>query len=282
MPKDQHRYRWEDFSDLVSNAFGPCKEERYNPDEEVLEGRVNMEGAFEIKDLTRFRDVNLLKLPINAQAATYYDLEFNNPKAIVAKFERVNISTIPAEKMTCMCCLDDFEEAEDNESGDDESDEDKSDNYWVPYQDYAYEYAFNGFPVPYQAIDWDELYDDDSDDDDSEDDEAEFFGPPVLIRYQPIDLADDEAENDEAKPHEIKLSNGKVRFNNSPVKMPCPHGHLIGKTCLLQLLDAEMRTCPMCRFVIYTPKPDPRRDDHPGLPVGVNADQVIEQYSVWD
>jgi hypothetical protein len=118
--------------------------------------------------------------------------------------------------------------------------------------------------------------DDDSDDDDSEDDEADD-----------AEAEDDEAEshaieNAEAKPYKIKLSIGKVRFDNSPIKMPCPHGHLIGKTCLMQLIDAEILTCPMCRFKIHTRKSDLIRKDHPGTPRGVRADQVVVQYSIWD
>jgi hypothetical protein len=252
LPTDEDFCWREDASDAVSNAFGPCKQTRFDPEEIYLDRRVN-NAEFKLEDLTRFRNVNLLKLPINAQAATYYDLDFNNPKAIIAKFERVDISTIPAENMTCMCCLDDFEEAEDNESGDDESDDDKSD---------------------YDDSDDDDsddagAEDDDSDDDDSEDDEADD------------DDSEDNEADDEADSNRIKLSTGKVRFDNSPVKLSCPHGHLIGKTCMMQILDAGMRTCPMCRFVIYTPN-DPREKNHPGLPMGINLENVILPYSVWD
>jgi hypothetical protein len=239
-PADDHVHYWPGFPRVVSNAFGPSKQERYDPQEQQFERAVNHDLAaardFHEEFETRISDVDLLSLPINAQAATYYD---NNPKAIVAKFERVDISTIPAGNMTCMCCFDDFEEAVDDESENDDSD-------------------------------------DDSDDDDSEDDEADD-----------AEAEDDEAEshaieNAEAKPYKIKLSIGKVRFDNSPIKMPCPHGHLIGKTCLMQLIDAEILTCPMCRFKIHSRKSDLIRKDHPGTPRGVRADQVVVQYSIWD
>jgi hypothetical protein len=313
---DEDYWWWSGASVAVSNAFGPCKQTRFDPEEIYLDRRVNIAEEFSIEDLTRFRNVNLLKLPINAQAATYYDVDFNNPKAIIAKFERVDISTIPAENMTCMCCLDDFEEAEDNESGDDESDDDKSDSYWVPFDD--------GFAIIRDDSDDDDSDDDDSDDDDSDDDDSDDAEAEDHEAYDDDsddddsndddsddddsddddsdddDSDDDDSDDAEAEDHEaddaeaedneaddeadsnqIKLSTGKVRFDNSPVKLSCPHGHLIGKTCMMQILDAGMRTCPMCRFVIYTPR-DPRDEDHPGLPLGVNIDNVILPYSVWD
>jgi hypothetical protein len=82
---------------------------------------------------------------------------------------------------------------------------------------------------------------------------------------------------DEAQDDVIELKNGKVQADNSPVKMPCPHGHLIGKTCLMQLIDAEIRLCPMCRFEIAPPKGDPRGSFETSFLFGASQD-----YSVWD
>jgi hypothetical protein len=82
---------------------------------------------------------------------------------------------------------------------------------------------------------------------------------------------------DEAQDDIIELTNGKVQADNSPVKMPCPHGHLIGKTCLMQLIDAEIRLCPMCRFEIVPDIGDPRGP----LPISF-VFGAPEQYSVWD
>lgn len=45
----------------------------------------------------------------------------------------------------------------------------------------------------------------------------------------------------------IELKSGEVKADNSPVKLSCPHGHLIGKTCLMQLIDADIHLCPQCR-----------------------------------
>jgi hypothetical protein len=82
---------------------------------------------------------------------------------------------------------------------------------------------------------------------------------------------------DEAGDDIIELTNGNVQADNSPVKMPCPHGHLIGKTCLMQLIDAEIRLCPLCRFEIVPASGDPRG------PLGaVFSPSPPEQYSVWD
>ena len=44
----------------------------------------------------------------------------------------------------------------------------------------------------------------------------------------------------------VKLRSGEVKADNAPVKMPCGPGHLIGKTCLMQLSDSGIRLCPMC------------------------------------
>jgi hypothetical protein len=82
---------------------------------------------------------------------------------------------------------------------------------------------------------------------------------------------------DEAGDDIIELTNGNVQADNSPVKMPCPHGHLIGKTCLMQLIDAEIRLCPMCRFEIVPDIGDPRGP----LPISF-VFGAPEQYSVWD
>ncbi|KAG9201144.1 hypothetical protein G6514_006056 [Epicoccum nigrum] len=105
---------WQALSGVIDNAFGPSKQGRYNPAYLDYERRVNK------GDLgTEIFGVDLLSLPINAQAATYY--EAFDAQAIVAKFEHVEISSIPAEKMTCIICLDDFDKAEDNKSNDDEA-----------------------------------------------------------------------------------------------------------------------------------------------------------------
>jgi len=43
----------------------------------------------------------------------------------------------------------------------------------------------------------------------------------------------------------IELRSGEVKADNAPAKMPCGPGHLIGKTCLMQLIDSGIRLCPM-------------------------------------
>ncbi|KAH6625895.1 hypothetical protein C7974DRAFT_377342 [Boeremia exigua] len=48
----------------------------------------------------------------------------------------------------------------------------------------------------------------------------------------------------------IELKAGIIQADHVPVKMPCPHGHLIGKTCLTQLIDADIHQCPKCRVDI--------------------------------
>ena len=48
----------------------------------------------------------------------------------------------------------------------------------------------------------------------------------------------------------VELRSGEVKADNSPVKLPCGHGHLIGKTCLMQLIDADIHLCPKCRVDI--------------------------------
>lgn len=48
-----------------------------------------------------------------------------------------------------------------------------------------------------------------------------------------------------AEDETIQLRNADVKADNAPVKMPCGSGHLIGKTCLMQLIDSGIRLCPM-------------------------------------
>lgn len=76
----------------------------------------------------------------------------------------------------------------------------------------------------------------------------------------------------------IELTNGNVQADNSPVKIPCPHGHLIGKTCLMQIIDAEMRSCPLCRVeIVPAISADPRR------PLAfVWSETPPQQYAGWD
>ena len=40
----------------------------------------------------------------------------------------------------------------------------------------------------------------------------------------------------------IKLPSEEREPDNSPIQMPC--GHLVGKTCLMQLINADDRFCP--------------------------------------
>ena len=90
----------------------------------------------------------------------------------------------------------------------------------------------------------------------------------------------DEVNDDEI----IQLMKGSVPTDNSPVKMPCPHGHLIGKTCLMQIIDHKVRLCPYCRFEIVPEGRDPRgttweaEENDDFVPYML----VPEQYSVWD
>lgn len=44
----------------------------------------------------------------------------------------------------------------------------------------------------------------------------------------------------------IELHSGEVKADNAPVKLPCGSGHLIGKTCLIQLIDSGIQLYPMC------------------------------------
>ena len=83
---------------------------------------------------------------------------------------------------------------------------------------------------------------------------------------------------DEAGDDIIELTNGNVQADNSPVKMPCPHGHLVGKTCLMQMIDAEMRFCPLCRVeIVPAISADPRR------PLAfVWSETPPQQYAGWD
>lgn len=76
----------------------------------------------------------------------------------------------------------------------------------------------------------------------------------------------------------IELKNGSVQADNSPVKMPCPHGHLVGKTCLMQIIDAGDILCPQCRAEIVQIV-DPR-GPHPF--VGFADDHLPVEYSDWD
>jgi hypothetical protein len=245
---------WQALSDVIDNAFGPSKQERYNPAYLDYERRVNK------GDLgTEIFGVDLLLLPINAQAATYY--EVFDAQAIVAKFEHVEISSIQAEKMTCIICLDDFDkaedyEAEDNKSNHDEAEYDSFDNnHWVPY-------------IPLDPID-DVVEEDEVDDGESDDDESD----------------DDDSDDEDFQSRHLPRRHlkGKLPFDNTSIKLSCPHGHLIGKSCLVQFIDADFWKCPMCRVEIYAPpaNPDPR-GKHPGIPTAVDADQVTEQYAVWD
>ncbi|KAJ8111998.1 hypothetical protein OPT61_g5532 [Boeremia exigua] len=50
----------------------------------------------------------------------------------------------------------------------------------------------------------------------------------------------------------IELRVGEIQADHTPVKMPCPAGHLICKTCLMQLVDADIRLCPKCRVDIVS------------------------------
>lgn len=50
-----------------------------------------------------------------------------------------------------------------------------------------------------------------------------------------------------ADKHMVELSTGRVMADHMPVKMPCPHGHLVGKMCLMQIIDANIHRCPVCR-----------------------------------
>ena len=176
---------------LLVKVFGQIKSEGIVPYEQQTEWQFN-EGVFDIhlRNLVGY-DVDLLSLPINARAATYYN---NNPdpQAFVAKLVKVDISTVPAADMRCTHCWSNFDEA------------------------------------------------------------------------------DDEM---------IELKNGSVRTDNSPVKMPCPHGHIIGKTCLMQIVDAGDRLCPQCRVEIVRDV-DPRRR-HPGFGFDAIEHPPVD-YSHWD
>jgi hypothetical protein len=44
----------------------------------------------------------------------------------------------------------------------------------------------------------------------------------------------------------VELHSGEVKVDNVSVKMPCRSGHLIGKTCLMQLIVSSTCLCPIC------------------------------------
>lgn len=45
----------------------------------------------------------------------------------------------------------------------------------------------------------------------------------------------------------VELSTGEIQADNSPLRIPCAASHLVGKTCLMQLIDAGVHTCQLCR-----------------------------------
>ncbi|KAF2624741.1 hypothetical protein BU25DRAFT_460912 [Macroventuria anomochaeta] len=45
----------------------------------------------------------------------------------------------------------------------------------------------------------------------------------------------------------VEFRVGEVKLDDNPVKLPCDHGHLIGKTCSMQLIDADDHLCPVRR-----------------------------------
>lgn len=178
-------------SKSLVKVFGRRKAEGVIPYEQQMEWHLN-DGSLDIflNDLVGY-DVDLLSLPINARAATYYNIN-PDPQVFVAKLIEVDISTVPAADMRCTHCWSNFDEA------------------------------------------------------------------------------DDEM---------IELKNDSVRTDNNPVKMPCPHGHIIGKTCLMQIVDAGDRLCPQCRVEIVRDV-DPRRP-HPGFGFGAIEHPPVD-YSHWD
>jgi hypothetical protein len=175
----------------LAMAFGPHKAHAIVTQEQHIEWQVNSgELDIHLNDLVGY-DIDLLALPINARAATYYSLD-TDPQTFVANLVQVDISTISASDMRCPHCWSNFNEAED------------------------------------------EI---------------------------------------------IELKNGSVQTDNSPVKMPCPHGHLIGKTCLMQIVDAGDRLCPQCRSEIVRIV-DPRRY-HPAVSFHAFKDLPVK-YSDWN
>ena len=178
-------------SKSLVKVFGRRIAEGVIPFEQQIEWQLN-DGTLDIllNDLGGY-DVDVLSIPINARAATYYNIN-PDPQAFVAKLAQVDISTVPAADMRCTHCWSNF------------------------------------------------------------------------------DKADDEM---------IELKNGSVRTDNSPVKMPCPHGHIIGKTCLMQIVDAGDRLCPQCRVEIVRDV-DPRRR-HPGFRFDAIEHPPVD-YSHWD
>jgi Zn finger protein HypA/HybF involved in hydrogenase expression len=176
---------------MLSMAFGPKTGHTTITQEQHIEWQVNS-GQLDIhlNDLVGY-DIDLLALPINARAATYYSIN-TDPQAFVANLVQVDVSTILASDMRCPHCWSNFDEAEDEM---------------------------------------------------------------------------------------IELKNGSVQTDNSPVKMPCPHGHLIGKTCLMQIVDAGDRLCPQCRSEIVRIV-DPRQY-HPAVRYHAFKEKAVK-YSDWN
>ncbi|KAF3008412.1 hypothetical protein E8E13_001758 [Curvularia kusanoi] len=102
---------------------------------------------------------------------------------------------------------------------------------------------------------------------DSDDDMLDYTPAPIQItpqafvaKLEAVDISTIPAEDmkcmhcwsnfDEIDDDIIELTTGNVQTDNSPVKLPCPHGHLIGKTCLMQIIDSGTRLCPQCRVDI--------------------------------
>lgn len=75
----------------------------------------------------------------------------------------------------------------------------------------------------------------------------------------------------------VDLRAGEVKADNAPVKMRCGPGHLIDKTCLMELIDAGIHLCPICKVDIAVlvdqgdhgsvPEPSYVREDIWGLQI---------------
>ncbi|KAG9198857.1 hypothetical protein G6514_009324 [Epicoccum nigrum] len=102
--EDPNPYDW------LVKLFGPNKSYPSVSYEQQIELKINS-GLI---DLTLFEGLNidLLALPINAEAATHYNID-PDPKAFVEKLEVVDTSTIPAADMRCLHCWSDFGKADD-------------------------------------------------------------------------------------------------------------------------------------------------------------------------
>ena len=125
----------------------------------------------------------------------------------------------------------------------------------MAFEGEIYESKVESSVDPYSPIfeDLDEDYDDPI----SEDDPILHVDAEEFVAKLQVDIATVPADNmtcfycwssfAKTGKRMVKLSTGKVMGDHMPIKMPCPHGPLVGKMCLMQIIDADSHRCPVCR-----------------------------------